>query len=122
MLLARSHTQKRLKLENTDAGFALRLGPGHETACGGFKVVFIRDPYTPERLRALGLLDRQIRTVLYAKEKGATTNREYRELVGVKERTATEDLARLVTMGILQKSGITGRGMRYVIPKTQNPH
>ncbi|WP_324669611.1 Fic family protein [Geochorda subterranea] len=122
MLLARSHTQKRLKPENTDAGFALRLGPGHEAACGVFKVVFLRDPYTPERLRALGLLDQQIRAVLYAKEKGAITNREYRELVGVKERTATEDLARLVTMGILQKSGITGRGMRYVIRKTQNPH
>jgi hypothetical protein len=35
---------------------------------GGFLVTFAKDPYTPERLQAMELSERQIQAVLYVKE------------------------------------------------------
>ncbi len=46
-------------------------------------------------LSLLGLSERQIKTVLYVKEKGKITNKEYQTLNAVSKRTATNDLSEL---------------------------
>lgn len=82
---------------------------------GGFFVAFAKDPYTPERLRALGLNERQTRAVLYVKAHGKITNKEYQTLSGVSKPTATRDLEGLVRIGVLEKRGTTGRGAHYLL-------
>lgn len=87
--------------------------PLFESWQGGVRVTFLKDPYTPQRLRALGLNHRQIQAVMYVKEKGEINNKTYRELTGVAKPTATRDLDALVQKGILVKKGKTGRGTSY---------
>ena len=93
--------------------------PEFAEQAGSFKVVFLKDPYAPERLRAMGLNERQIKAVLYVKEQGSISNKEYQELTGVKERTATSELGDLVKKGILIRIGTTGRGIRYAARKAR---
>ena len=82
---------------------------------GGFLVTLSKDPYTPERLQAIGLNERQIKAVLYVKERGRITNREYQELTGVSKRTATRDLEELLEKGVFERLGATGRGTQYAL-------
>ena len=73
-------------------------------------VVTIRkDVITEEYLGNLGLNGRQIKAVMYVKEKGKITNKEYKVIFNVSKATATRDLSDLVERGIL---AITGRGKR----------
>lgn len=48
----------------------------------GFRVVFLEDPYRPERLRAMGLSDLQGRAVMYAKGTRASATRRTSILTG----------------------------------------
>ncbi|NJE31490.1 DeoR family transcriptional regulator [Thermococcus sp. 18S1] len=89
--------------------------PEFKEAFGGFQVVFYRDWLTEERLRELGLNERQVKAVLYVKERESITNREYREMFGVSKETAKRDLKELVDAGIFEKTGETGRGVRYIL-------
>jgi ATP-dependent DNA helicase RecG len=68
---------------------------------GGFIVTLFKDKFTEEQLQKLGLNDRQIKAVLYVKEKGRITNAEYQELNNVSKRTATNDLSELVEKYII---------------------
>ncbi|WP_322794739.1 helix-turn-helix domain-containing protein [Thermoflexus sp.] len=86
---------------------------------GGVRVVFSQDPYTPERLRAMGLNERQIQAVRYVKERGRISNREHQELAGVSKRTASRDLDDLVQRGIFERVGETGKGTYYVLKGPQ---
>lgn len=88
----------------------------------GFRVIFRNDIYTEEYLRKAGLNERQIKAVMYVKEKGKITNREYQELTGVKERLATMELNDLVVKSVFEKYGVTGRGTYYAVVKAQKPH
>lgn len=81
----------------------------------GFSVIFYKDIYNEENLRKMGLNERQIKAVLYVKEKGKITNKEYQEITGVKKRQATDDLRELEKSGILLKIGTTGKGVHYVL-------
>ncbi len=83
---------------------------------GGVLVTFAKDPYTPERLRAMGLSERQIKAVMYVKERGSISNREYRELNAVSDEAARLDLKQLVEMGVLVVQG-KGRSVRYVLSR-----
>jgi len=83
---------------------------------GGFRVTFLQDPYTPERLRKMGLNDRQIEAVLYVKEQGEISNRAYRRLTGVSDETARQELMALVKRSLLRVQG-KGRATRYVLGK-----
>jgi len=78
-----------------------------------------KDYYTEERLKEMGLNDRQIKAVIYIKEKGRITNKEYQELNNIKKRQTSEDFAVLEDKGILEKIGTTGKGTYYIL-KGQN--
>lgn len=82
---------------------------------GGFLTKIFKDIFTKENLEKLGLNDRQIKGVLYTKEKGSINNSLYQELNGIGKTTATEELQELVQKGILLQTGTKGRGIKYTI-------
>ena len=81
--------------------------------CGVMRVVFYKDRFTEEYLRKLGLNERQIKAVMYVKERGRITNKEYQGLTEVSRQTATRDLGELTKKYILEQFGTTGRGTFY---------
>ena len=93
--------------------------PDFHSEKGRFEVTFYKDPYTEERLREMGLNERQVKAVVYVKEKGQITNKRYQELTGVSKPTATRDLEKLVVLAILQRMGTTGRGTYYQLMGSQ---
>ena len=87
----------------------------------GFRVIFRKDIYTEEYLQKIGLNERQIKAVIYVKQKGRITNREYREMFNIKNRMALIDLSGLCEKQILTRVGKTGRGTEYIlIGQTRN--
>lgn len=82
---------------------------------GGFLTKIYKDIYTNDYLEKLGLNDRQIKVVLYTKEKGSVNNSLYQKLNDVGKTTATEELQELVQKGILLQTGTKGRGIKYTI-------
>jgi len=93
--------------------------PTFEEAFGGFQVVFRKDIYTEEYLEKLGLNKRQIKAVMYVKEKGRITNKEYQEITGTIKKTASRDLTALIEKGVLKQIGTTGRGTFYTLMGTK---
>ena len=89
--------------------------PEFKEEAGGFVLLLRKDIYTEDYLRKLGLNERQIKAVLYVKEKGRITNKEYQGLFGVSKPTASRELDDLVRKGILERIGATGRGTYYVL-------
>ncbi|MGP8320117.1 MAG: ATP-binding protein [Methanosarcinaceae archaeon] len=85
----------------------------------GFQVVFRKDIYDEEYLRSLNLNERQIKAVMYVKEKGQITNKEYQEVCATSKRTASRDLVVLVSTGIFEQIGTTGTGTAYIL---KGPH
>ena len=81
---------------------------------GGFLVTLFKNQFSDENLRKMGLNERQIRAVLYVKENGRITNREYQELNGVAGRTALRDLDELTSMNIFKRHG-DGKNTQYYI-------
>jgi len=63
---------------------------------GGFLVTLFKDNFSEEQLMKLGLNQRQIKAMLYVKEKGKITNAVYQTINNVSKRTATNDLSELV--------------------------
>lgn len=80
---------------------------------GGFIITLFKDKMTPEQLTKLGLNERQVKAVLFVKEKGRITNKEYQEVFIVARITATRDLTELVDIGILKSSDTKGAGSYY---------
>ena len=89
--------------------------PEYKEELGGFSVYFYKDIYTEENLGNMGLNKRQIKVVMYTKEKGRIMNKEYQELCEVKKRQTTDDLKELEDKEILERVGTTGRGTYYVL-------
>lgn len=86
--------------------------------CGPhFVVTLWRDWLTAEAMARLGLNERQRIAVLHVKTTGKITNQELRGRTGVVIRTASRDLEDLVSKGVLQRVGSTGRGAHYVLAK-----
>ncbi|HOK79624.1 MAG TPA: ATP-binding protein [bacterium] len=92
----------------------------YENGVGAFSVNFYKDIYTEENLRKMGLNERQIKAVLYVKEIGRITNREYQELNNISRQTATLDLKEIVDKKIFRTIGKAGRGIAYELPKLTN--
>jgi len=88
--------------------------PEFKEVFGGFSVVFRKDIYTEEYLRNLGLNEWQIMAVMYVKEKGKITNKEYREITGLSDEGARININELVEKGVLLSKG-RGRSIHYVL-------
>ncbi|MDR0612583.1 MAG: hypothetical protein LBG45_03705 [Dysgonamonadaceae bacterium] len=82
---------------------------------GGFIVMLFKDRFSEKELQKLGLNDRQIKAVLYLKEKGKITNSEYQEINGVSRITTTRDFSELVEKNILKYSELKGAGSFYIL-------
>ncbi|MCX6327752.1 MAG: putative DNA binding domain-containing protein [Bacteroidia bacterium] len=80
---------------------------------GGFIITLFKDNLSKERLIKLGLNDRQLKAVIFIKEKGKITNKEYQEVFGVARMTATRDLTELVEKRIIKSSETKGAGSYY---------
>ncbi|MFV0555290.1 MAG: hypothetical protein ACK5LR_11400 [Mangrovibacterium sp.] len=80
---------------------------------GGFLVTLFKDNLTEEQLVKLELNARQIKAVLYVKERGKITNKEYQEINGISRRTATDELTELVAKFELFKNSGYGAGSFY---------
>jgi ATP-dependent DNA helicase RecG len=80
---------------------------------GGFMVRLFKDRFSEEQLQQFGLNDRQIKAVLYVKEKKRITNKDYQVLNLVAKPTATRDLSELTdTYKIFKNIGF-GAGSIY---------
>jgi ATP-dependent DNA helicase RecG len=62
----------------------------------GYWVEFRKNIYNAEDLREKGLNERQIKAVLYVREKGRITNAEYQKINEISKRTAAYDLIEMV--------------------------
>lgn len=78
-------------------------------------VEFRKDIYFAEYLESLGLNVRQVKAVLYVKEKGKITNRDYQSLYSVAKATATRDLSELEDKQLLMNKGTKGSSAVYVL-------
>lgn len=85
----------------------------------GYWVVFRKDIYNSEYLQTLGLNDRQVKAVLFAKENGKITNSKYQEINDIKKSVSATELQDLTDRGVLEKVGSTGRGTKYILPEKQ---
>ncbi len=72
---------------------------------GGFIITLFKDNLTHEILLKQGLNERQVKSVMFVKEKGKITNSEYQSLNKTSDRTALRDLEELTEKGILIKEG-----------------
>jgi ATP-dependent DNA helicase RecG len=80
---------------------------------GGIRITFLKDIYTEEYLHKKDLNQRQIKAVLFVKENGKISNKEYQEIYKVARITATRDLKELVEKNILKSSDLRGAGSYY---------
>jgi len=91
--------------------------PSFEQRSGFFVLTLWRDWLTPPALDALRLSDRQRKAVAYVKANGSITNSAYQSTLGAAKRTASRDLDELVSRGVLEKVGTTGKGVHYRLAK-----
>jgi len=90
--------------------------PSYLVEGSDFWVVFRKDIYYAEHLQSLGLNDRQVKAVLFVKEKGKITNSDYQSLNGISKRTATTELTELADkFKVLTKTGTSGSSISYTI-------
>nr|WP_298659371.1 ATP-binding protein [uncultured Flavobacterium sp.] len=72
---------------------------------GGFNITLFKNNLTQEQLIKLGLNDRQIKAVIFVKEKGKISNKEYQEMNKTSDRTALRDLDSLIELNVFVKEG-----------------
>ena len=94
--------------------------PEFKEVSGGFSVIFRKDSYTEEYLHNLGLNERQIKAVMYVKEKGNIASSEYQNLTGISRQMATIDMQELMKKGVFKRSGKVGKGVTYQLTKMTN--
>lgn len=72
-----------------------------------------------EELIKTGLNERQVKAVMYVKEKGRITNKEYRGLFDITDRMALIDLSDICAKNIFERIGKTGRNIEYVLARNK---
>lgn len=83
---------------------------------GGFIITLFKNNLTQEHLTKLGLNDRQVKAIIFVKEKGKISNADYQELFSVSKATSTRDLTELLDkFALLEKVGQTGAGTTYIL-------
>ena len=80
---------------------------------GGFVSKVLKDRFTEDQLKKLGLNERQIEVIHYAKKNNEITNSKYQELTKVSKATATRDLKELELFGLLKNIGTKGSSSIY---------
>lgn len=88
-------------------------GPVFDSRDDRFSVTFEQNPFSAPRLRDRGFSERQITAIAAIHGRETITNRGYRELTGVTERTALRDLSNLVARGVLIRLNGAGRAATY---------
>lgn len=78
-------------------------------------VEFRKDIYNEKYLQSLDLNERQVKAMLYVKEKGKITNSDYQTLNDVSRETATRDLKELIDKQLIKPSGQKGAGAFYTL-------
>ncbi len=81
---------------------------------GGFSVTLYKDLFTEEQLHKLDLNERQIKAVLFLKEKNRITNKDYQTICNISERTSLRDLDELVNQNLIVKVG-DKKGTHYIL-------
>ena len=99
--------QPEPSLRDTGGSFITLYGLGMEKALAEREAELID-------LAALGLNERQQRTIVYLREQGRITNREYQSLFEVSYDTAHRDLRKLLEKGLVKRRG-KGRATYYVL-------
>lgn len=89
--------------------------PSYLVEGSDFWVIFKKDIYNADYLESLGLNDRQVKAVLFAKEKGKITNSDYQTLNSISRETATRDIKELVDKKLFKSSGVKGAGAYYTL-------
>ena len=84
-----------------------------EEQFGGFIVKLVKDRFSEEQLQQLGLNEREIKAVLYLKEKEKITNSEYQKINDCSRATANRDLTELTQKDIFLFNDIAGAGANY---------
>lgn len=110
---AGSGTQRMIELCR-DAGLP---APDFELRSGSFVLTLWRDWLTDEVLASFDLNDRQRIAIAFLKSHGQITNGEFQELTLATSQTAWRDLRSLLTLGIVDKVGATGRNAHYRLRK-----
>jgi ATP-dependent DNA helicase RecG len=82
-----------------------------------FVVTVWRDRFTEDFIASLGLNDRQKTAILFIKQNGRITNKQYQEISKVTDRTVLRDIQELINKDVLHKIGTTGRATYYIIKK-----
>ncbi|HEU4608424.1 MAG TPA: hypothetical protein VFS31_09970, partial [Chitinophagaceae bacterium] len=78
-------------------------------------VEFRKDIYNEKYLQSLDLNQRQVKAVLFTKDKGKITNSDYQILNTCSRNTASNDLTELVDKNLLKSSGQKGAGAFYTL-------
>lgn len=104
----------RMATELEAAGMPL---PTFTSESGRFRLIFHKETNTEDRLRNMGLSERQLLAVFYLKEHKTISNTEYQKIAGVSKRTASRELKELKSKNILvsQGQGSRGRGKIYTL-------
>jgi predicted HTH transcriptional regulator len=97
-----------------DAGLP---APGFELRQGSFVLTLWRDWLTDDVVAGLNLNERQRKAIAHIKRHGRITNNEFQTAFEVAKRTASLDLAGLVSAGLLERVGSTGKGVFYRLGK-----
>ena len=87
--------------------------PEFKEEFAGFSLYMRKDYYTEERLKEMGLNDRQIKAVIYVKENRSINLSSFKTVVQkMSEKTLYRDLQDLVAKGILKEVG-KKKGRKY---------
>jgi ATP-dependent DNA helicase RecG len=91
--------------------------PEYKNEGSDFWIIFKKDILNEDYLKSLELNDRQIKAVLFLKEKGKISNKKYQILNDCSRNTASNDLSELLYKKIIISSGKKGAGSFYVLNK-----
>lgn len=92
--------------------------PDFEEDYGVFVVKFYQDKWNEENLKKLGIKERQIKAVMYVKEKGKITNKEYQDINNVSNKTAYLELLNTVEKAIFKVES-KGKSTIYTLKVTK---
>jgi len=105
---------QRILTSFADAGLP---EPEFQTDAWRLTLTMHKDLFSEEYLTERGFSERQINGLLYIREHGKISNKEYQQINDVSAGSALNDLRALVQQGILKRQG-TGQKSRYVLKNT----